>query len=233
MYIDITTIPIEEIFSDTDGCPICRIRRRSEDRYVEYITGAAMMAPEMRVITNRMGFCHRHYSLMVNRGPRLSNALILQSHINEVRQKVFPKKDGDMPSKAMLDSIRELSGTCYVCDLVEKDILHLLRTIYAAYGKDEDFRTLYGRQEYICLDHYAMIMANLNKRAMDKRTLVQFCEATNRLAKGYMDTLYNDVTHFASMYDYRNRGGDYGNSKDSIERSVKFLTTYPLDENLK
>ena len=43
MQIDITTIPIEEIFSETDGCPICRMRRMSEDRYVEYITGAAMM----------------------------------------------------------------------------------------------------------------------------------------------------------------------------------------------
>lgn len=233
MQIDITTIPIEEIFSEKDGCPICRMRRMSEDRYVEYITGAAMMAPEMRVITNRMGFCHRHYSLMIRRGPRLSNALILQSHINEVRQKVFPKKDSDQPAKAMLESIRELSRTCYVCDLVEKDILHLLRTVYASYGKDEEFRALYRAQEYICLDHYALIMANLNKRAMDKRTLAQFCEATNALAKGYMDTLYDDVTHFASMYDYRNRGGDYGNSKDSIERTVQFLTTYPVDENLK
>ena len=233
MQIDITTIPIEEIFSETDGCPICRMRRMSEDRYVEYITGAAMMAPEMRVITNRMGFCHRHYSLMINRGPRLSNALILQSHINEVRQKAFPKKSSDPPAKANLESIRELGRTCYVCDLVEKDILHLLRTVYTSYGKDEDFRKLYGQQEFICLDHYALIMANVNKRAMDKRTFAQFCEATYALAKGYMDTLYDDVTHFASMYDYRNRGGDYGNSKDSIERSVKFLTTYPPDENLK
>ena len=39
-----------------------------------------------------------------------------------------------------------------------------------------------------------------------------------------MKELKSDITHFCSMYDYRNRGGDWGNSKDSIERSVAFLT---------
>ena len=233
MKPDITTIPITEIFSDIDGCPICRMRRMSEDRYVEYIAGAAMMAPEIRVVTNRMGFCHRHYSLMINRGPRLSNALILQSHLGEIRQKVFPKKPDDPPSKQMLESIRELSRSCYVCDLVEKDILHLLSTVYVQFGKDEEFRRQYRAQQFLCLDDYALIMANLNKRAMDKRILSEFCEATNALAQGYIDTLYDDVSHFASMYDYRNRGGDYGNSKDSIERTVNFLTSRPVDENLK
>ena len=48
-----------------------------------------------------------------------------------------------------------------------------------------------------------------------------------------MDTLYDDVTHFTTMFDYRNAGGDYKNSKDAIERSVRFLTSYPVDENLK
>ena len=75
-------------------------------------------------------------------------------------------------------------------------------------------------------------MGNANKKAMDKSTFKEFCEVTNKLSKGYMDTLYDDVTHFASMFDYRNQGGDYKNSKDAIERSVRFLTSYPVNENL-
>ena len=233
MKPNITTIPITDIFSETDGCPICRMRRMLEEQYVEYITGDAMMSPDVRIATNRVGFCHRHLSMMINSGPRLSNALTLQTHIDEVRQKVFPKKDGEQASKKMLDGIRELKKTCYVCDRVEHDIIHLLSTVYVQYGCDEDFRKQYRAQDFLCLDHYALIMSDVNKKAMDKRTLTRFFEDTNALSKGYMDTLYDDVTHFTTMYDYRNRGGDYKNSKDSIERAVSFLTSYPVDENLK
>lgn len=233
MQPNIATIPITEIFTDTDGCPICRMRRMLEAQYVEYITGAAMMAPDVRIITNRVGFCHRHYSMMVNNGPRLSNALLLQTHIDELRGKAFPKKDGDPPSKAMLAAVHELDHTCYVCDRIDFDILHLLRTVYAQFGKDPAFREQYRAQDFICLDHYALIMENVNKKVMDKRTLTEFYEATNRLSRGYLNTLYDDVTHFTTMYDYRNTGGDYKNSKDSIERSVCYLTSYPVDTNLK
>lgn len=233
MKPNITTIPITDIFTETEGCPICRMHRMLEEQYVEYITGAAMMAPDVRVQTNRVGFCHRHFSMMVNTGPRLSNALLLQTHIDELRSKAFPKKNSDIPDKKMLEAIRENSRTCYVCDRIERDILHLLATVYVQFGSDPAFREQYKAQDFICLNHYALVMSALNKKAMDKKALAEFCEATNTLAKGYMDTLYDDVTHFTTMFDYRNAGGDYKNSKDAIERSVRFLTSYPVDENLK
>lgn len=233
MQPNIATIPITEIFTETAGCPVCRMRSMLEKQYVEYTTGDAMMSPDVRVVTNRVGFCHRHLSMMVNTGPRLSNALLLQTHIDEVRGKAFPKKDADPPNKAMLAVIRELGRTCYVCDRVEHDILHLLSTVYAQFGKDPAFHEQYRAQDYLCLDHYALVMENVNKKVMDKAALAAFYEATNALAKGYLNTLYDDVTHFASMFDYRNRGGDYKNSKDAIERSVSFLKSYPVDVNLK
>ncbi len=233
MKPNITTIPITDIFTETEGCPICRMRKMLEAQYVEYITGAAMMAPDVRVQTNRVGFCHRHFSMMVNTGPRLSNALLLQTHIDELRKKVFPKKDTDFPDKKMLAAIRENEGTCYVCDRIERDILHLLATVYVQFGADESFRRQYRSQDFICLEHYALVSASFNKKAMDKKAASEFAEATNALSKGYMDTLYDDVTHFTTMFDYRNAGGDFKNSKDAIERSVNFLTSYPVDESLK
>ena len=233
MKPDITTIPITELFSESEGCPICRMRRMLEEQYVEYITGAAMMAPDVRIRTNRVGFCHRHFSMMDNTGPRLSNALLLQTHIDELRGRAFPKKLSDPPSKAMLEAIRENAHTCYVCDRVDHDILHLLSTVYVQFGADPDFRQRYSAQDYLCLNDYAVVMANVNKKAMNKQALAAFYEATNTLAKGYMDTLYDDVTHFTTMFDYRNAGGDYKNSKDAIERSIRFLTSYPVDESLR
>ena len=148
---------------------------------------------------------------------------ILQTQIDDLRKKAFPKKETDAPDKKNLAAIRENAHTCYVCDRIEHDILHLLATVYVQFGADSDFRRQYAAQDFICLD----------KKAMDKQTAQEFFRVTNKLSKGYMDTLYDDVTHFTTMFDYRNAGGDYKNSKDAIERSVRFLTSYPVDENLK
>ena len=47
MREDICSIPISEIFEPKDGCPFCRMRDMLEDRMATYITGAAMMEPDV------------------------------------------------------------------------------------------------------------------------------------------------------------------------------------------
>ena len=224
MKENICTIPINDIFREKDGCPVCRMHRMLEEQYVEFITGSAMMAPDVRVQTNKTGFCHRHYSMMVKTGPRLSNALLLQTHIDEMRGRALPKKLSDLPDKKNMEAIRALEHSCYVCDRIDADIVHLLKTVYAQYGIDEEFRELYQEQEYICLDHYALLMSGASKKNIDKKFFSLFVEETNRLTKSYMDKLYDDVTKFTRMYDYRSKGEDFSDCKDAIERAIKFLT---------
>ena len=80
MRDDITSIPISEVFEPKDGCPVCRLRDMLEERSVTYITGAAMMEPDVRIETNKKGFCHLHYGQMLKNSKQLTIALILQSH---------------------------------------------------------------------------------------------------------------------------------------------------------
>ena len=84
MREDICTIPINELFEPKKGCPICRMVDMLEGRLAEYITGAAMMEPDVRIETNRLGFCERHFAQIHDVGSRLSIALILESHLKEV-----------------------------------------------------------------------------------------------------------------------------------------------------
>jgi hypothetical protein len=50
-----------------------------------------------------------------------------------------------------------------------------------------------------------------------------FCEDTYNLTKNYLSELKVDTSYFCSMFDYRNRGKDFGKSKDVIERNIEFL----------
>ena len=60
---------------------------------------------------------------------------------------------------------------------------------------------------------------------MPKRTAPAFAQETRRLSQAYLQAVQKDVTHFCRMFDYRNNGGDWGNSKDAIERAIRYLTS--------
>jgi hypothetical protein len=40
---------------------------------------------------------------------------------------------------------------------------------------------------------------------------------------GYLDTLSEDVSWFCKKFDYRYESEPWKNSKDSVERAIKFL----------
>ena len=61
----IYTIPINDAYDVKCGCPICTIEKKLETESLEYIMGAAMMEPDVRLETNRLGlrqkrFCADH-----------------------------------------------------------------------------------------------------------------------------------------------------------------------------
>ncbi|MCR5652808.1 MAG: DUF6062 family protein [Ruminococcus sp.] len=225
MKENITTIPINDLFKPKKGCPLCRMEEMLEKNYVNFIVGDAMMEPNIRIETNKKGFCHRHFSKMFASGQKLPNALILESHLKAVMTEILPKKGTAKPDKKALDKIEQLSKSCYVCDRIEKDMNHLISTVLSEYEKSEEFRQLYREQPYICLNHYALIMRRASaKGGVNSKNIKAFHEDTYNLTKNRIAELKDDITYFCSMFDYRNRGKDFGKSKDAIERSIEYLT---------
>lgn len=225
MKENICTIPINDIFRPKDGCPLCRMKKMLEEQYVEFITGDAMMEPNIRIETNRTGFCGEHFQKMLKFGKKLPNALMLETHLQEYIDKCFAKPPKSKPDKRQLEVLDNLQNTCYVCERIDHDMHHLMATVFVQWQKDDEFKQLYKAQPYICLKHYSFILKDAQaKGGIPSKLMGEFYADTYNLTQNYMKELKADVTHFCSMYDYRNRGGDWGNSKDAVERSVEFLT---------
>lgn len=228
MRQDITSIPVTEVFEPRDGCPICRMRNLLEERVVEYITGAAMMEPDVREETNRQGFCFPHYQMMLKRRNRLGVALILESHLQEVRRQVFespvpfikkaPGKQAGSAAKA--------ADSCFVCRQVDWGMERMLATVCRLWENERDFRRLFEEQPTLCLPHFSLL-TRAAQTEISKKNLPDFGKACSSLASRYLDELSSDVSHFCRMFDYRNSGeeADWGNSRDSIERAVWWLTS--------
>ena len=101
----------------------------------------------------------------------------------------------------------------------------LMKTLFEMFANRE-FRVLYEEQQFVCLPHYDLLLS-LAPVYLQKKELEDFNNATSKLVKNYLEELYSDVSKYCTMYDYRNTGkdADWGNSKDSIERAIAFLTS--------
>ena len=70
------TIPVNEAFEKVQEegfctCPFCLMYNRLDDNELDLILGASMMEPDVRIKTNKKGFCHRHFSQMFEKGQKL------------------------------------------------------------------------------------------------------------------------------------------------------------------
>ena len=226
MRYDITNIPIAEVFEEGDGCPICRLRNTLEKRAVEYITGAAMMEPDIRIETNKKGFCLTHYRQILGQRNRLSVALMMESHLEELEKQIFTGlplvgKNAKKQAKDASDKLR----TCFVCDQMADAMQKMLATVCRTYEGQKDFRDLFEKQDCLCLPHFTALV-EASAGAMSKKAQPDFAKAASVLAQKYLTELRSDVHHFCKMYDHSNAGNnDWGNSKDSIERAVWYLTS--------
>ncbi len=228
MRYDITNIPVGEVFEERDGCPLCRLRNKLEDRAVEYITGAAMMEPDIRMETNKQGFCIDHYRMMLGKRNRLGVALILESHLAEVEKRVFAGPP--LLGKSAKKQARSASGTkdsCFVCRQVDAAMEKMVATVCRTWESQGDFRRMFEEQPCLCLPHFAALVTAA-QTAVSKKEQGTFTAVASRLARQYLTELKADVRHFCDMYDYRNANNpdaDWGNSKDAVERTIRYLTT--------
>lgn len=226
MRESILTIPVSEIFEPKCGCPICRMRDMLEQRTIEYIMGAAMMEPDVRMETNRLGFCKTHFEQMRDCKNRLSLALMLQSHLQDIQKNIFNRKNIFEGKTAKQKKVSQINNDCFVCSKIEWGMSRLMVTFFEMFTKSREFRELFSEQEMLCMPHYDLLVS-MCVDSIDKKYQKQFIESCGDLVKKYLDILENDISHYCKMYDYRNTGknADWGNSKDSIERSIKFLTS--------
>lgn len=222
MRDDICTIPVSEVFEENDGCPICRMRDTIEERMLNYIMGDAMMEPDVRIETNKVGFCEYHYGKMLNRRGRLQLALMLQTHIAEINGKIFDKKLFNSVAKKG-EKAKKISDTCFICSKMEWGFSHMIDTVYRCYENERDFRDLFNGQPMFCLPHYELLLSGADKKNM-RSHYSDFRENLNRIAGNYAKSLYDDLSKYCSMYDYRSNGDtDWGTSRDSVERAIAFL----------
>jgi len=221
----IYTIPVSDAFAKKDGCPFCRLKRELEDTERDLIMGASMMEPDIRIKTNKLGFCRKHYDKMFAMNNRLSLALMLESHLSEVSDKTIMWKHsllGKDNTKKAGENIRSLKKSCYVCERTEEKFSKMMFCAVLLWAGGDEFKEKFKKQPYFCLEHSEEYLETARVK-LDKKSFASFAEMLSTVQENYLNSLKEDVSWFCKKFDYRYENEPWGNAKNSVERAIKFL----------
>ena len=224
------TIPVNDAFDADCECPVCSMFQSLETDAIEFTMGDSYMQDDVRMETNRIGFCDVHMKKLYEYQNRLGLALILQTHMDEVMKHVeqlcksqkpsgpslFKKKDSSSP---LLTYIQDIQSSCYVCNRIERMFHRYLVTIFYLYKNDADFRTKLKNSKGFCLKHYAILYEEASKN-LSGSMLDSFYQDLNDVFISNMHRVREDLEWFTNKFDYRYANEPWKNAKDALPRSV-------------
>ncbi len=246
MKYHIDTIPVWDAMKRDGECLLCALERKTELGEAERYLGASVMEPDIRVQVNRKGFCRRHHSMLYGMSNRLGHALMLESHTIETRErtaKIFQKLEtaadtlrntgiaGKFSGKAksaeaavleQAAELKEMAGTCLMCDTIEENMQRYMHTFFHLYKNDDDFRMRFCKGKGVCLPH-AGILLEAAASELSAKELGEFSSVIARLERENLDRIQEDISWFIKKFDYRYEKDDWKNSKDAVERTVNKL----------
>jgi len=226
----IFTIPINEAFDISDGCPLCRMRRSLEKQNLEAALGAAMMEPDVRVEMNRAGFCASHTETMLRMKNKLALGLILESRLDEVRayleqpsgkgRGLFGRKNtaGDAG-----ETLAKQSESCYICKKVASTERRYCSNTAWLWESDAAFREKLKVQPFFCLTHGGMLLLTAKEELKEKDYLSLY-SALTALMDHALASVREDVTAFNVSFDHRNAGIPLTEAqRTALERAAEML----------
>lgn len=226
----IYTIPVNEAFDASaddagKGCTFCALYNMLEENELETILGASMMEPDIRIRTNEEGFCSTHYHMMFERKNRLGLALILESHLEEVRKGLSGGLLSSLraPGADAEKKLHALEESCYICGRIAQSFEKMVDCAVYLWETEQAFRVKTASQPYFCLPHYRKFIETGRKR-LNKKLFQNFFEAISETETAALNQLQEDIGWFCKKFDYRYQDEPWYNAKDAVERAIRMLS---------
>lgn len=239
----IDTAPVWDAYRQDCECPLCLLKAKVEESNVQYFLGESVMEPDQRIEVNKKGFCTAHFKKLYDAGNRLGLALMVDTHTREtlrqlkehgkimknaaaeeagkpVFKRMGPKKGAGMAEAAQ--QISEFSGRCVLCERMESSMERYMDTLLYMYRHEAEFPDLFAQSKGMCLMHYREALIAAPKH-LSGNQLQSFVDTLVDLEIENFDRIEKEVDWFTQKYDYRNEDKPWGNSRDSLKRSINKL----------
>ena len=150
---------------------------------------------------------------------------MLQSHLGEIAESFKPSGISSLFSSlgsGLAGRLENIEKSCYICGRIECSFEKLTENIMYLWESDSVFRKKLQSQKMFCLPHFR-ILSEQSAKKMSKKTQKEFSRSVMEVTENYFNSVRGDVDHFCRKFDYRFQDEPWGNSKNAVEKSVKFL----------
>lgn len=235
MQVKIHTAPVNEAFLSGEECPFCRLERQAARSALRFVVGpsASYMEPEVRAVTDEVGFCRSHIKAIYDYGNSLGSALILQTYmagvIADFRREA---EEFQMPGKKNIFGRRKLpdgeplwqrmerkNDSCYICNQVEEYVERYYLTFFHLL-KEAEFRSKVEHSKGFCMPHFARLL-QMAETELPNAHQEWFYRTVFAVMEENLVRVKEDLDWLVSKYDYRNAGADWRNSRDALQRAMQ------------
>lgn len=232
---ELQTIPVWDAYEHEADCPLCYLEEKLEADYQKFFLGSAVMAPEMRVEVNRIGFCSRHFSLL-ERGPnRLGLALMTQTHLAE-RHTRFGKARRSAERAAgsrktrkiraeldtLLEALADEERSCMICSRLAADLANYAFTIVSLHRSNEDFAEVLRNSHGFCLPHMRTTI-EVGREVLRGEELAAWLSDLFSVQDAAIGSLDEGLEEMVTRYDYRSTEPVTDSIRAAVPRAISKL----------
>lgn len=257
----IYTIPLNDAVNAGDECPLCFMERKIEQDALDLTLGGASsyMKPDTREMTDKEGFCRRHFKMMFDYGNALGCAWILSTHMRRVSSgleeamkchtTVSPQKghlsflkgrtsaSGSSSAgsgRTRTDSVAQFAcaqeSSCFICNRIEDTKKRYIETFFYLWQKDDSFREKILSGRGFCIPHFGDLCEAAHNCLPEKEQQA-FFDAVFKLMQDNLSRVTGDVDWMIEKFDYKHADDPWKNSKDAVQRAMQKLKGgYPADK---
>ena len=229
------TIPVNDAFDKDCECPICEMYKALEFGAIEFTMGPSYMEDDVRMETDRIGFCADHVKLLYKNQNRLGLSLMLLTHMDRTLKDLkklssngrgasgglFKKKEGNSPIKEYIDQV---NSSCYICNRIKGTFERYIVTFFYLYRNDSNFRQKFQASKGFCTEHYGLLYEKAAEHLKGSE-LDTFTSSLNTIYLENMKRVRDDLEWFTDKFDYRYVNEPWKNSKDALPRSIQKTNT--------
>lgn len=233
-------IPVNDAFDSASECPVCTMYNELLKNAIDYTLGPSYMEDDVRMETNRLGFCSTHLKLLYDKQNRLGLSLMMLTHMDEVIKDVEKLQNGSHPVRGGLFRknqdmspiaayIKTKSESCFICDRINRVFDRYIATIFHLYRNDDSFSKKISESKGFCMDHYGLLYEKSSEH-LNRSEQESFCAMLDNLFLANFKRVRDDLDWYTCKFDYRFVNEPWKNSKDALQRSMLKVNSVQTDD---
>jgi hypothetical protein len=227
---------VHDAYAAGGECPLCTLMDGVERTYLLSFQGSRVMEPNVRVQTNRLGFCPEHSRRLYRGENKLGLSLVVHTHLTEKLPELKRRMEdalqpGDRrkgrekaaePLDSLLDYLESLRKGCFICDMLAADLKRYAFTIVYLWKGDAEFLPTFRASRGFCIGHLPPVIEQA-RRMLRERELEGFLKDIVPLMTGSLEKLERELFEFTQLFHDANRTLGSEEIRTALARTLQKL----------